>query len=82
MENLAKAYIAVRQEGCIQFDDMKVLVHCNPGAVAIVISFKGIEKTLTGQTDEASALKHCQNVADYLTDCLITWRKSMESQRR
>lgn len=83
VKNLADAYLEIRREGCIQFDDMKVVVHCNPEhAVAIEIKLQSIKTSITGLSEENTALEHCQNVYAYLKRCLTKWRASMDIKRR
>lgn len=83
VENLAQAYIDIRKEGCIQFDDMLVVVHCNPNhRTAIEVRLQSINKAMVGQNSEKSALEHCQYLHSYLTDCVQKWRKTMDEKRR
>ncbi|XP_067940322.1 E3 ubiquitin-protein ligase rnf213-alpha-like [Watersipora subatra] len=71
VENLASAYIEIRKEGCIQFDDLKVVVHCDQSHdVAIEIKLQAIEESLYGQSSESSSLEHCHDMYAYLTTCI------------
>ncbi|XP_067940324.1 E3 ubiquitin-protein ligase rnf213-alpha-like [Watersipora subatra] len=82
VENLARAYIEVRREGCIQFDDLKVVIHCNQShAVAIEIKLQTIEKSFSGPSSEGTSLQHCHNMYKYLIDCIKRWRESMDEKR-
>ena len=83
VENLGVAYIEIKKEGCIQFDDMKVVVHCNPDdAVAIEIRLQSIKQVMKGMSLEKPAVEHCQNVYAYLKSCITKWRQSMDEKRR
>ena len=83
MENLGVAYIEIKKEGCIQFDDMKVVVHCNPDdAVAIEIRLQSIGQIMKGLSCEKPAVEHCQDVYTYLKSCITKWRQSMDEKRR
>jgi len=85
VENLAKAYIEIRKEGCIQFDDMLVIVHCRPqDTVGIEIKLQSINKVMVGKNREKSggALPLCQDLYTYLNNCVIEWRKNMNQYRR
>ena len=83
VENLGNAFLDIKREGCIQFDDMKVVVHCNPDhAVVIEIKLQSIEQTMNGLKEENNALVHCRRVYTYLKGCLKKWRDSMDEKRR
>ena len=83
VENLANAYIRIKSEGCIQLDNMKIVVHCNfDDDAAIEITFQSIQQTLTGYKTEKNALQHCQCVTAYLRSCIEKWRKIMAVARR
>ena len=77
------AFIEIKKEGCIQFDDMKVVVHCNPeDDVAIEIRLQSIGQIMKGLSCEKPAVEHCQDVYTYLKSCITKWRQSMDEKRR
>lgn len=84
--NLGNAYISIRRAGCIQFDDLLVVIHCDPSnensPVAIEIKLKQAKVTVLGYKDQKSALKQCQDLHSYLNDCLRDWKQHMDSFRR
>jgi len=83
VENLGVAYLEIKRAGCILFDDLFVIVHCNPEhRVAVEIILQASGTPLYGRTFEKSALKHCQNVHNFLSDCFQKWTDIMESERR
>ena len=83
VENLARAYIDIRREGCIQFDDMLVVIHCNPNhKVAIEVRLQSIGKVMTGKRAEQDAIAHCEDIYRYMRDCIGKWRESMDNNRR
>lgn len=83
IENLGSAYIDIRREGCIQFDDLLVVVHCNPDhGSAIEIRLITVGKKMFGQKREKSALLHTQDLYAYLKNCAEEWRASMDKTRR
>ena len=83
VENLGNAFLDIKREGCIQFDDMKVVVHCNPQHnVVIEIKLQSIEQSMNGSKEENNALVHCRRVYTYLKSCLKKWRDSMDEKRR
>lgn len=82
-ENLGNAYLDIKREGCIQFDDMMVVVHCHPESpVGVEVRLQSIGEAMNGTNKEKSALTHCQNIYTYLNSCLGKWRDSMDVQRR
>ena len=82
-ESLGQAYLDIRREGCIQFDDMMVVVHCNvQETVAIEIKFQSIGASLIGLKKENTALKHCNILLDYLKSCIRQWRESLNEMQR
>ena len=83
VENLGLAYIEIKKEGCIQFDDMKVVVHCNPDSVvALEFGLQSIQQVMRGMRSDKPAVEHCKNVYTYLKSCIGKWRKSMDEKRR
>jgi len=85
VENLAKAYIEIRKEGLIQFDDMLVIVHCSPqDTVGIEIKLQSIHQVIRGLRKEGkrSSLEFCQDLSTYLNNCVSKWRESMDRYRR
>ena len=83
IENLAQAYIDIRREGCIQFDDMMVVVHCNEDhKVAIEVRLQSIGLSMMGKSKEKSPIEHCEDLYRYMTGCISKWRASMEEKRR
>lgn len=83
VENLAKAYIDVRREGCIQFDDLLVTVHCKPTeGTAVEIRLQSIDEgKVFASAEEMSALDHCLVIYKYLSECVKRWRSSMDAHR-
>jgi len=83
VENLGNSYLEIKRAGCILFDDMFVIIHCNPEhRVAVEITLQASETPLYGLKFEKSALKHCQNIYNFLSDCFQKWKAIMESERR
>ena len=83
VENLARAYIEIRREGCIQFDDLLVVLHCNPSHhIAIEVRLQSIGRVMTGKRDQNDAMGHCEELYRYMRDCIGRWRESMEIKRR
>ena len=83
IENLAQAYIDIRREGCIQFDDMMVVVHCNEDhKVAIEVRLQSIGLSMMGKSKEKSPIEHCQDQNRYMTGCISILRASMDEKRR
>ena len=83
VEILAQAYIDIRREGCIQFDDMLVCLHCNPKhATAIEVRLQSINRAMIGRTNEKTVLKHCEYLYNYLNGCIKKWRDNMDEKRR
>ena len=83
IENLARDYLEIRREGCIQFDKMYIEVDCSQLAEAAV-KFKlySIKKAYSGSSRSKSALAHCQDLHAYLVDCVKNWRHNMDTMRR
>lgn len=83
VENLALAYIDIRREGCIQFDDLLVVVHCNSDrGTGVEIRLQSINKKFFGNTQEMSAIDHCMLIYGYINSCVEKWRRSMDEQRK
>lgn len=83
VENLAKAYIDIRNLGCIQFDDMMVVVHCNVDhRVAIEVRLQSIGHCILGMKKEKPCIEHCEDLHRYMTVCASKWRKLMDDRRR
>ena len=83
VENLALAYIEIRREGCIQFDDLLVRIHCNPDRSTVVeIILQSIDKVFSGRAQEKTALAHCQYLYEYLNNCMQKWKAAMTDERR
>lgn len=83
VENLAQAYIDIRREGCIQFDDLLVVVHCNPNhRTAVEVRLQSIEVAMIGQNKDKDPIGHCQDLFRYMKDCITKWRSSMDDKRR
>ena len=84
VENLAKKYIDIRREGCIQFDDMLVVVHCNPKhKIGVEVRLQSIHVSMLGlNSDLKDPIAHCQDLYRYMDDCIKDWRKSMMTKRR
>lgn len=86
VENLAKAYLEIRREGCIQFDDLVVVIHCAPlttrRKVAIEVCLQSVGETMHGYKTDKTALEHCHDLYNYLKECLQKWRDSMDNMRR
>lgn len=83
IENLGNAYIDIRREGCIQFDDLLVVIHCNPEhKTAVEIQLQSVGKKMFGTTREKTVLEHTNDIHAYLASCLQKWRDSMNDKRR
>lgn len=83
VENLAKAYIEIRQEGCIQFDDLLVVIHSDASPkIALEVCLTSVGKQMYGFKGQKTPLNHCQDLQKYLKDCLGKWRDSMNEKRR
>ena len=84
VENLARAYIDIKREGCVQFDDMLITVHCNPKHdVAVEVRLKSMKKGLYGQNkDTKDAITHCQDIYRHLRECMEMWEQTMNIKRR
>ena len=85
IENLAKAYLEIRREGCIQFDELLVVIHCDPDhIVGMELNLQSIKRVMNGRNDgqQLDALKHCQTLYTFLNDCVSRWRKIMDDHRR
>ena len=84
VENLARAYIDIRREGCIQFDDMMVVVHCNPDhKIAVEVRLHSIGVSMLGyNSKEKDPIAHCQDLYRYMRGCIGRWRDSMDVKRR
>ena len=83
VENLARAYIDIRREGCIQFDDMLVVVHCNISHhTAIEVRLQSIVRVMTGKRVHNDAMGHCEDLYRYMRDCIGRWKESMALKRR
>ena len=80
---LAQAYIDIRKEGCIQFDDMLVVIYCNPTRKTVIeIKFQSVNKVMVGKVAEKTVLAHCQYLHTHLRDCIDAWRGNMNDKRR
>lgn len=84
VESLAMAYLDVRKEGCIQFDDLLIKVDCdkNKAAPVKVKCFQANKQHYTGRKVEKSALDHCNDLCSYLNSCVTKWREIMDLKRR
>lgn len=82
VEDLAEAYLHIRRDGCIQFDDLRVVLHCPPSeAVAIEIKLTSVGKQMYGYSCQKTTLEHCGDITTYLKDCIEKWRASMDKKR-
>jgi len=72
VENLAKAYIEIRKEGCIQ------------STVGIEIKLQSINQVIQGLRKESkgSSLEFCRDLYTYLNSCVSKWRENMDKYRR
>ena len=85
IENLAKAYLDIRREGCIQFDDLLVVVHCDQShSVGIELRLQSIGEVMQGRNvkNEMDALMHCQALYRFLNQCVSKWQDIMAENRR
>jgi len=80
---VAQAYLAIRREGCIQFDELLVFIYCNPKKVSLQMHFKSIKTTMEAKTDEKSDVRqHCTDLYAYLNECVTKWQENMSAKRR
>ena len=83
VENLSQAYLDIRREGCIQFDDMLVIVHCSKKHKnGIEVKLQSISKSMIGHNGKKKALEHCEYLYTYLNNCVKKWRENMNKMRR
>lgn len=80
VETLAQTYLEVRNAGCMQFDDMYIIV--KPHAdVCIEVKFALIKRTLHGRKSENNVLTHLADLSDILKDFVENWEKSLAERR-
>lgn len=84
VENLAQSYMDIRREGCIQFDDMSVIVYCDPDSdISIKVKMSTDHAEMCGHNSEnKNAMSHCQDLHVYMTRCLQEWKNFMEQKRK
>lgn len=79
---LAQAYIDIRKEGCILFDDMLVVIYCDPELETVIkIRFKSSISYIVGKDSEKTVLAHCQHLHTHLRACIDMWRDNMNDKR-
>lgn len=83
-ENIAKVFLEIKKEGCIQFDDLLIKIQCNPKSKdGVKFKLQSIKKAFVGMTDGGkTALHHCKDLYNYMRDCLEQWRANMADYRR
>lgn len=81
IENLAKAYIEIRREGCIQFDDLLVKVHCNPTDTTVELKLQSLDQSITGKPKSGTSERHCKELYQFLNTCVADWKKRMNMER-
>lgn len=82
VENLGNAYLDIKREGCTLFDNMTLVLHCNEEHIALEMRLPSIGKNLTGQRREKTAVKHAEDMYQYLMSCLREWKIIMADKRR
>lgn len=84
VENLAQAYLEIRKEGCIQFDDLLIKIDCDEAQPAsIKVKFQAIKEQYIGRRAEnSSTIEHCTDLCDFLRECVKKWREIMVEKRR
>ena len=83
VENLARVFIDLRREGCVQFENMYITVYCDPAHdPGVEISFRSLGKALMGVKESKTALEHCLDIYVYLKDCVKMWREMTTDIRR
>ncbi|XP_067936896.1 E3 ubiquitin-protein ligase RNF213-like [Watersipora subatra] len=84
IENLANAYLDIRREGCIQFDELLVVIHCDETKpVGMEVRLQSIKRVLHSRNDAgADALKHCETLFQFFTQCVSRWQDIMKDHRR
>ncbi|XP_067936897.1 E3 ubiquitin-protein ligase rnf213-alpha-like [Watersipora subatra] len=84
IENLANAYLDIRREGCIQFDELLVVIHCDKTKnVGMEVRLQSIKRVLHNRNDAAAdALKHCETLFQFFTQCVSRWQDIMKDHRR
>jgi len=82
VENLARAYLRIRREGCILFDDLYVVIHCNPDEkITTELTFKAIDKVLYGRKKCGTGLDQVNELYFFINNCIEDWRQRLEKFR-
>ena len=82
MQNLAQAYLEIRKEGCIQFDELLIKIDSDRECTAPVkIKFQAIKEHYMGRKTDKSILAHCKDLLDFLRSCGRKWRDIMGQKR-
>ena len=82
-ENLAQAYLEIRKEGCIQFDELLIKIDCDRECTAPVkIKFQAIKEHYIGRKADKSILEHYKDLLDFLRSCVRKWRDIMSQKRK
>ena len=84
VENLARAYLEIRHEGCIQFDDLVVRIHCNPqiGKPSVELKLQSIDESIIAKhTQYATSNRHCRDLYKFFNHCIDDWKKKMADER-
>ena len=83
VEDLGKAFLEIRREGCIQFNDLLVDLHCAPVSdTAVEVNLASIGEQMYGiQTEGKTAADHCRDIVACLNQFIIEWRDNMNSKR-
>lgn len=83
MESIARSYIDLRQDGCVQFDNLLVFVYCDPEHESgVEVRLRSmLQKPIEGDT-EKDLLSNCEEINSFLQECIQSWRQSMIKHRR
>ena len=87
VENLAQAYLNIRREGCIQFDDFYVVITQRKEKVTerrlcVEVKLPQVEKVLRGwETPMTTVMYHVTSIYEYMNECVEKWRRELMTKR-
>lgn len=86
VEKLARAYLDLVWNGCVQFDDLLMFVNCNDEEPwGVQIRWKQLQiDSLDGKNDNnlnIGTIDHCQAIYKVLQECITSWTEKLNSVR-
>lgn len=82
IENLARVYLEIRQQGCVQFNDVLMRVYCSPKDVTVELTLQSINETIKAKPSAELSQIHCRELYEFLKKCVKEWKDKMAQERR